>query len=123
MVVNTFSILDGEMQSLGTGLYLAASIVDHSCNPNAVAVFEGTTITIRALEDFPILDWSKIFISYVDLMKLPEERQMELNDTYYFVCQCTRCLDIDEYGLMTASCCPNENCFSTIPFGSMVSIS
>ena len=58
--VNSFDILDQDMNSIGVGIYLAPSIIDHSCKPNAVAVFEGTTIIIRALEDLPRFDWSKV---------------------------------------------------------------
>lgn len=122
MVVNTFCILDSEMQSIGTGMYLAASVVDHSCDPNAVAVFERTTLNIRTLVDIPSLDWNKVFISYVDLMRLPEERQNDLQETYYFLCQCKRCLDIEELNLMTGSVCQNEECGKPIPGGAFVGI-
>lgn len=60
MCVNSFSICNQELHSLGTGIYLAASVVDHSCKPNAVVTFEGTTLYIRALEKIPALDWSKV---------------------------------------------------------------
>lgn len=48
------------MCSLGTGIYLGISIVDHSCTPNAVVVFEGTTLYIRTLQDLPSLNWSEV---------------------------------------------------------------
>lgn len=60
--VNSFNILDTEMNSIGTAIYLAPSIMDHSCKPNAVAVFEGITIVVRVLEDIPRLDWSQVYI-------------------------------------------------------------
>lgn len=60
MCVNSFNICNQEFQSLGTGIYLGASIVDHSCKPNALATFEGTTLYIRALETIPNLDWTKV---------------------------------------------------------------
>lgn len=62
MCVNSFSICNQELQSLGTGMYLGASIVDHSCKPTAVVTFEGTTLVMRALETFSNLDWSKVSI-------------------------------------------------------------
>lgn len=62
MCVNGFNILDPEMLSIGTGIYLACSVIDHSCDPNAVAVFEGITIHIRALKDIPVLDWTKVYV-------------------------------------------------------------
>lgn len=64
MCVNGFNILDPEMLSIGTGIYLGCSVIDHSCDPNAVAVFEGVTIHIRAVKDIPVLDWKKVYYSY-----------------------------------------------------------
>lgn len=60
MVINSFTILDVNMNSIGTGIYLASSIIDHSCNPNAVATFDGKTINIRAIQDMPNLDWKQV---------------------------------------------------------------
>lgn len=62
MCVNGFNILDPEMLSVGTGIYLGCSVIDHSCDPNAVAVFEGVTIHIRAVKDMPVLDWGKVYL-------------------------------------------------------------
>ena len=60
MLVNAFNILDEELNSIGTGIYLGVSITDHNCRPNAVATFEGTTIYVRLIEELPLLDWSKV---------------------------------------------------------------
>ncbi|XP_075227931.1 SET and MYND domain containing, class 3 isoform X1 [Lycorma delicatula] len=113
--VNCFNILDPEMMSIAAGIYLGASIIDHSCEPNAVAVFEGTTLYIRALKDFqePV-DWSKVWISYIELLNDPVDRQEELQSTYYFLCQCTRCIDENETYLMRSMMCPNLQCRSPI---------
>lgn len=92
MLVNAFNILDSDMNSIGTGIYLGVSITDHSCQPNAVATFDGITINVRATRAIPKLDWSLIFISYVDLMNTAEHRQQELMQNYFFLCQCARCL-------------------------------
>lgn len=62
MIVNAFNILDQEMNSIATGIYLGVSITDHSCKPNAVATFDGTTLFIRTIEDLPSIDWSKVYI-------------------------------------------------------------
>lgn len=77
MCVNGFNILDPEMLSIGTGIYLACSVIDHSCDPNAVAVFDGITIHIRAVKDMPVLDWKKVYvyiiptdITYVQLLSI-----------------------------------------------------
>ncbi|KAG4070194.1 hypothetical protein HA402_003884 [Bradysia odoriphaga] len=110
MLVNAFNILDQEMNSIGTGIYLGVSITDHNCTPNAVATFDGTTIFIRLIEDIPCLDWSKIFISYVDMLSTPDDRRTELQKNYFFLCDCMRCLDPIESIESNAAACPNSKC-------------
>lgn len=58
--INSFNILDVDCNSLGVGIYLGPSILDHSCKPNAVAIFSGTKILIRTIEDLPSLDLSLV---------------------------------------------------------------
>jgi SET and MYND domain-containing protein len=71
--VNSFTILDSDMNGIGIAIYLAPSVIDHSCKPNAVAIFESTTILIRAVEDISCLDWSQvhkyfqIYLNNIDL--------------------------------------------------------
>lgn len=48
------------MNSIATGVYLGISVIDHSCQPNAVATFEGTTLNLYAIEDMKSLDWEKV---------------------------------------------------------------
>ena len=60
MIINSFTILDMDMNSIGSGIYIGASIIDHSCEPNAVATFDGKTINIRAIKDMPCLDWKQV---------------------------------------------------------------
>lgn len=113
MCVNSFSICNDEQQSLGTGVYLGASVVDHSCEPNAVAIFDGITLHIRALKSMQYLDWSQIFISYIDTMNTTQKRQEELQRTYYFLCECPKCLRPDPVEV-NAAACPNKLCSNSI---------
>ncbi|KAJ8931425.1 hypothetical protein NQ314_015664 [Rhamnusium bicolor] len=119
MCVNCFSICNQEFQSVGSGIYLGASVVDHSCKPNAVVTFEGTTLIMRALETLPDFDWSKIFISYIDVMALKKERQKELECTYYFLCQCPKCIEPEPVIEMTGAACPNKDCNNCIDINSV----
>lgn len=114
MIINSFTILDMDMNSIGSGIYIGASIIDHSCEPNAVATFDGKTINIRAIKDMPCLDWKQIRISYIDLMKTPYERQMELKENYYFLCQCDRCFDDNHLKYEHAAKCLNAKCDNPI---------
>lgn len=115
MCVNSFNICNPELQSLGTGIYLGASILDHSCCPNALATFQGTTLYVRNLERLDSLDFSKIFISYIDVMATTKDRQTELLQTYYFLCQCAKCLAPEPLDEMNGAACPNRNCDNYIP--------
>ena len=101
------------MQSVGTGIYLAPSILDHSCSPNAVVTFDGFHLRVQLLEDLPVLDWDSIRISYIDLMNCNSDRKKELKERYYFDCDCPRCNsdDIDRYHY--AAKCPR--CGSPVP--------
>lgn len=110
LCINSFNILDDDLNSVGTGIYLAASILDHSCKPNAVATFEGPTLSIRLIEDIPELKWDQIRISYVELLDLPETRKGDLRKGYYFDCDCERCTDESIRTKMTSMACPKKDC-------------
>ncbi|XP_025986456.1 histone-lysine N-methyltransferase SMYD3 [Solenopsis invicta] len=110
MSTNRLNIQDEWLNVIGFGIYLGASVVGHSCKPNAVATFEGTTIIIRTLTDLPCLDWSQIKISYVDLIKSKKDRREELYSLYHFWCDCERCEK--EESLTEAAACPNSSCDS-----------
>lgn len=110
LCTNGFNILDPEMISIGTGIYLGVSIVDHSCKPNAVATFEGLTLKLRLTEDLTFQHWSQINISYIDLINTREDRRKELKNAYYFLCTCSKCVDTKEEEEMLAAACPNSKC-------------
>lgn len=116
MLVNAFNILDQDLNSIGTGIYLGVSITDHSCTPNAVVTFDGITLQMRSIEPMQCIDFSRIFISYVDLMDTRKVRQAALQKTYYFLCQCARCVDDKEDIDMNAAACPNLKCTEALDF-------
>ncbi|XP_012525631.1 histone-lysine N-methyltransferase SMYD3 isoform X2 [Monomorium pharaonis] len=107
---NCFGILDLHLNTIGIGLYLGASVIDHSCKPNAVTIFEGTTIIIRTLTDLPSVDLSQIRISYIDLLKSSKDRREKLHSLYFFWCDCERCEK--EEPTAEAAACPNSSCDS-----------
>jgi hypothetical protein len=65
---NNFNVSDGEMRTVGAGLYPVPALINHSCaasphatlripvtetcrcNPNCVAVFNGSEVAIRAVQ-------------------------------------------------------------------------
>lgn len=52
-MTNGFGMCDAEMQNIGVGLYPSASLLNHSCQPNCVAVFAGKDMLVRAVRDIP----------------------------------------------------------------------
>lgn len=110
MVINSFTICDGELQDLGTGIYLSGSKLDHSCKPNAVASFHGSTLVVRATEEIENPTPDKVFISYVEQLSPLSERHAALKEQYYFTCNCERCQDTEYNEMMISFCCPAKSC-------------
>ncbi|XP_059631874.1 histone-lysine N-methyltransferase ASHR1 isoform X3 [Cornus florida] len=53
LACNAHTICDSELRPLGTGLYPIVSIINHSCLPNSVLVFEGKLAVVRAVQHIP----------------------------------------------------------------------
>ena len=53
LVVNGFEITDDVTKdTIGWGIYLLPSIIDHSCQPNAMVSFQGgKNITVLSIDD------------------------------------------------------------------------
>ncbi|KAI0526417.1 hypothetical protein F5B22DRAFT_641563 [Xylaria bambusicola] len=82
------SVFDGV--PLGIAFDPLISSANHSCDPNAVLVFNQPRHEIRALRK--IKAGEEILISYVEATNPFNVRQMQLKENYLFTCQCTRCL-------------------------------
>ncbi|KAL3181756.1 hypothetical protein MRX96_036136 [Rhipicephalus microplus] len=91
MVINRFCITDSDLKPVGQGLYIGASIFDHSCDPDAAYVFQGTRLTIRATRSLSVNSVREIYICYVDRLLLKEDRIAALQRQYYFTCNCVFC--------------------------------
>ncbi|XP_063607562.1 histone-lysine N-methyltransferase SMYD3-like [Penaeus indicus] len=102
VMVNSFCLLDHHLKPVGTSLYLAASIFDHSCAPNAFVSFVGNKLVVRTLVEWPELDLDMVHISYLDTMNSREHRRAFLQDNYYFACDCRLCRD-DEHSRTASS--------------------
>jgi hypothetical protein len=81
-------------ESIGNGLFVHGSYVNHSCNPNSHFVVhclpggnpELFIRTTRTLEK-----GDHVFISYTSLYATTEQRKDALFDMYQFECRCERC--------------------------------
>ncbi|XP_075604951.1 histone-lysine N-methyltransferase SMYD3 isoform X2 [Balearica regulorum gibbericeps] len=86
---NCFTISNGEMQDVGVGLYPSMSLLNHSCDPNCVIVFEGYQLLLRSIREIQIGE--ELTISYIESLMPTSERQKQLMRQYCFECDCLLC--------------------------------
>lgn len=94
--VNSFSIYNSGTGTIGTGLYVAASIFDHSCSPNACHFFNGTKMQVKAIREFDTKDELPL-VCYINPRLPKAQRVAKLSENYYFSCQCPRCNSQEEF--------------------------
>lgn len=95
IATNAFTICDGEGSSLGFGLYPAAAVINHSCEPNLVQTFqyggsEGQSPTLLLTSCRSVVDRDELCIAYTDITA-PAQRRETLLKGYKFSCRCSRC--------------------------------
>ena len=90
VLTNALNLNTATFDPVGIALDPLACIVNHSCDPNALFVFEGPGFAIRALK--PLQKGDEIFQAYIDYTVPFEQRQKELRNRYHFTCQCSKCI-------------------------------
>ncbi|XP_077986964.1 histone-lysine N-methyltransferase SMYD3-like [Glandiceps talaboti] len=108
MVSNCFSICDGDMRGSGVGIYNGVALLNHSCDPNCVAVFRGTDIYIRSIKK--INPGEEITICYIEVFTTTARRRRELKEMYYFDCTCEVCENLEKDRLKRSARCSTPNC-------------
>ena len=99
-----------------TALYMGPSIFDHACNRNAVFLFDGTKILIKAIASIPSFSdvnmsghfpfdhensriqcipfyKLQVRISYTEIFVPDHVRQRRLSSLWFFHCNCALCND------------------------------
>ena len=100
----------------GVGLFAKAALLNHSCHPNCVATFHGTTLQITATET--IQPGDELTISYTELLRPSYKRKEDLWEQYGFDCQCRNCVCCDENdAMMNAIRCQRWGCQGKVPVG------
>jgi len=111
ILINSFNLMNDKFQSVGVGLYLGASVLDHSCQPNAVVIFKGKELIVRTIED--VENISDIRVSYTNLLDNTEKRRQNLCEQYYFFCECPKCQDMEQDLTKSSMMCPD--CGGCVP--------
>uniref|UniRef100_A0ACB8GB06 SET and MYND domain-containing protein 3 n=1 Tax=Sphaerodactylus townsendi TaxID=933632 RepID=A0ACB8GB06_9SAUR len=62
---NCFSISNGEVQDVGVGLYPSMSLLNNSCDPNCVIVFEGRQLYLHSVREIQIGEEVRHLILFV----------------------------------------------------------
>ncbi|KAH3744711.1 histone-lysine N-methyltransferase ASHR1 [Pelomyxa schiedti] len=114
---NAFNISNDDFQPIGVGLYPLAAIINHSCKPNCVTVFEGDTVFVRAIE--PITAGTELTVTYIELGATVQQRREELMNNFAFLCKCDQCIEDLNPGSRTVELsgyrCTNPGCNGAIP--------
>jgi len=109
ILINSTEITDCMGNTVGTGLYLGLSVVDHSCTPNVNVVFRGTEVELRALDTIPTPVLANTRLSYNNNILPTKLRQARLAEDYFFHCSCSLCGD-KEQDLLCDSVCVCVGC-------------
>ncbi|OQV21084.1 hypothetical protein BV898_04848 [Hypsibius exemplaris] len=111
--INCFGIRSPFLIGVGEGLYLGPSVIDHSCEKNAVFLFQGTQILIKAIA--PIASLSEARISYTELFVPMGVRNRRFKNGYYFECSCRLCCDEKLFADFYPMKCATSTCTAAIP--------
>ena len=91
---NKFIVSDNnKMEPIGVGLYPAAALINHSCDPNCVIAYDcdrtGARCLVRAIKDIP--PGEELTISYIEVNQTVQARRASLQETFFFDCRCPSC--------------------------------
>ncbi|KAG2347246.1 SET domain-containing protein [Suillus weaverae] len=88
---NAFGIWDGDSRDemLGWGLWVGASYFNHSCCPNVEKTRVGRAMHLTTSRSVEIGE--ELCISYIDTNQTITQRKQDLENSWFFKCQCQRC--------------------------------
>ncbi|KAI9760477.1 MAG: hypothetical protein M1835_000157 [Candelina submexicana] len=89
VLINSMTLVTPVFDPVGISFDPLAASANHSCDPNAVVVFDGPRLSFRTLRE--IAQDEEITISYIDCTYPYQRRQAELKDRYFFPCTCSKC--------------------------------
>ena len=116
LTMNGFTISSAEQKSIGLGVYPHASMINHSCRPNAVQTFwlsgsdrhHPPMLQITMCRDVKVGE--EVTISYCDVCTPRYDRRKELEENYKFLCDCALCHDTERDDAMIGLKCAAPGC-------------
>lgn len=88
-MINTLTLPTPLYTPIGLAISLKSSLLNHSCVPNTVHVFSGSSSVLRA--NGSITSGTELTTSYIDSSFSSAIRQHELRERYFFNCTCSDC--------------------------------
>ncbi|KAL7751566.1 hypothetical protein RI367_003030 [Sorochytrium milnesiophthora] len=117
----SINTLSAELTSIGKGIYFAFAMVNHACAPNAIPIFVGSTVQLRALR--PIAKGEQasfssllvnLLVNYCDMMQARRARQQSLKSIFCFTCTCPSC-NKDTLDPFDTLRCSDKKCDGMVP--------
>ena len=87
LLTNALCIHPAEGGTLGTSLDIVASLMNHSCEPNALIVFQGNSLRVRSIRKLVARD--EITQCYTDVDMDVLIRRHMLKSDFFFDCHCS----------------------------------
>ncbi|KAF6201331.1 hypothetical protein GE061_005779 [Apolygus lucorum] len=113
-----FGVCSEHQVRVGTGIYPAASMMNHSCDPSIINSFHNQYLVVKAIKFIP--KGTEVFNCYgPHFRRTPTyERQEMLMGQYFFKCECEPCRSPRDFlDKFLGSRC--QSCEGTIPYNTL----
>ena len=111
--MNGFTISTSEQVPIGHGIYCGASMMNHSCRPNAVPTFWLKPSTVPMLQISvckKVGMGEEVTIGYCDVSSPRSIRRNGLWNNYKFHCDCSLCRELDRDDKVVGLKCTSTGC-------------
>lgn len=93
---------------IGIAIYVTTSLLNHSCKPNVLTMFQNNKMIVRA--GGSIQPGDEVYYCYGPSVRTmsKKDRQLRLKSQYYFDCSCHACINDEEDETRALHCCSCE---------------
>ncbi|KAM3965788.1 SET domain-containing protein SmydA-8 [Aphomia sociella] len=95
---NAFDVRSTDGSKRSRGIYVTASMMNHSCKPNTRHIFLDDDYKIAVIATVPISKGDMITATYTQSLWGTLDRRRHLRTIKHFDCDCSRCKDPTEFG-------------------------